>query len=60
MKSKIYNTHTHPISLKDLKHRITQNCRYITPKIFANVRLSFNNRLFMCQEVNGRQFEHLL
>lgn len=58
LKSVIYCT---PVAcVEDLRNRITEACRKVTPEILTRVRSEFVNRLYYCQEVTGNQFEHLL
>ncbi|KAL1493663.1 hypothetical protein ABEB36_009361 [Hypothenemus hampei] len=49
-----------PNNIEDLKIRITEEIRLITPQMLTNVTKKFANRLAHCQQVNGGQFEHLL
>lgn len=58
LKSKIYATQ--PESLDDLRNRIINECRQITPQILSNVRERFQQNLFYCMEVNGAHFQHLI
>lgn len=58
LKSKIYSTE--PESLEDLRQRIVNECRQITPEHLQNVRNRFEQNLYYCMEANGAQFEHLL
>lgn len=58
LKSKIYATE--PGSLEELRRRIVEECRQITPQILQNVRERFEQNLYHCMEVGGAQFEHLL
>lgn len=58
LKNKIYVTE--PESLEDLRHRIIEECRRITPEILRNVRSHFEQNLYLCMEMGGRQFEHLI
>lgn len=51
---------TKPTDLDDLKIRITQEIRRITPEVINNVQGEFINRLGYCQLTIGRHFEHLL
>uniref|UniRef100_A0A1B6JM23 Tc1-like transposase DDE domain-containing protein n=1 Tax=Homalodisca liturata TaxID=320908 RepID=A0A1B6JM23_9HEMI len=58
LKSVIYCT---PVAcVEDLRNRITEACRKVTPEILTRVRSEFVNRLYYCQEVTGNQYEHLL
>lgn len=45
---------------RHLRERITESCRSVTPEMLARVRGSFQRRIDICQEREGRQFEHLL
>lgn len=58
LKSRIYSTP--PASLEDLRQRITNECRQITPEMLQNVRERFQQNLYYCMEAGGWQFEHLL
>lgn len=58
VKSKVFVTQ--PESLDELRQRIIGICASLTPEVFQNVREEFEDRLFMCQEVNGAHFEHLI
>lgn len=58
LKSKIYATQ--PESLDDLRNRIINECRQITPEMLRNVRERFEQNLFYCMEVNGGHFQHLI
>uniref|UniRef100_A0A8D9AAQ2 Histone-lysine N-methyltransferase SETMAR n=1 Tax=Cacopsylla melanoneura TaxID=428564 RepID=A0A8D9AAQ2_9HEMI len=58
LKSKVYETP--PNDIQDLKNRITNACRTITPGMLRNVRQEFVNRLHICREQAGSQFEQLL
>lgn len=58
LKSKIYATQ--PESLDDLRNRIINECRQITPQMLNNVRERFQQNLFYCMEVNGAHFQHLI
>lgn len=58
LKSKIYATQ--PESLEELRRRIVEECRLITPQILQNVRARFEQNLYYCMEAGGHQFEHLL
>lgn len=51
---------TQPANIEELKQRINEECRNITPQMLQNVRENFMNRLPRCQEMNGGQFEHLV
>lgn len=57
VKEKVYATE--PTTPQDMKMRIRQACREITPTVLQRVRASFINRINKCIEVNGRVFEHL-
>lgn len=58
LKSKIYSTQ--PDSIEDLRRRIVNECRQITPEMLQNVRHRFEQNLFHCMEANGEQFEYLI
>uniref|UniRef100_A0A6P7GZL0 Uncharacterized protein LOC114348932 n=1 Tax=Diabrotica virgifera virgifera TaxID=50390 RepID=A0A6P7GZL0_DIAVI len=47
-------------SLEELKNSIREECRKTSPRILANVRREFYNRLGYCLVQNGGIFEHLL
>lgn len=58
LKSKVYATQ--PADIEDLRQRIIEECRQVTPQVLANVRELFESRLYYCMEMNGGHFEHLL
>lgn len=58
LKTKVYETR--PQNLDELRMRIENACRLVTPEMLENVRHAFESRLYFCQEVNGGHFEHLL
>lgn len=58
LKSVVYRTP--PQSIDDLRNRIIEECRNLTPQVFENVRNAFENRLYYCLNVNGEHFEHLI
>lgn len=58
LKSKVYATQ--PANIEDLRQRIIEECRQLTPQVFANVRSLFQSRLYYCMEVNGGHYEQLL
>lgn len=58
LKSKIYKTQ--PQSLNDLRQRIIDECRAITPEMLHNVRERFEQNLYYCMDAGGQQFQHLL
>lgn len=58
LKSKIYATECD--SLEELRQRIIDECRRITPEMLENVRQKFEQNLYNCMEVGGAHFEHLL
>jgi len=45
---------------EDIKNRIREACRSITPAVLRNVRRVFRRRLERCIQQNGRAFEHLI
>lgn len=49
-----------PTTKDDMKRRIQNAFHSITPQVLLNVRQSFERRLQLCIEENGRQFEHLM
>lgn len=51
---------TPPTTPEDMKERIVQAFRSITPEMLRNVSASFNERVNLCIRENGRHFEHLL
>ena len=57
LKTRVYTTK--PNNVDDLKARIRNEVRRITPQMIRNVRNEFETRLALCQEVGGAQFEHL-
>lgn len=58
IKSKVYSTP--PTSLEDLRRRIIDVCREVTPQVLQNVRERFEDNLYYCMEVGGQHFQHLL
>jgi hypothetical protein len=58
IKSIVYKTK--PLNLDDLRGRITNAIRSVTPEMLSNVRRHFYLRLGCCQDVRGAHFEHLL
>lgn len=58
IKSEVYRTEA--TTRDDMKERIRQAFRQITPQMLQNVRRSFAERLHKCISENGRHFEHLL
>lgn len=58
LKSVIYNTAMD--NLEELERRIREECSKITTEQLENVRRSFVDRVYHCQEVGGYQFEHRL
>ena len=57
LKSKVYETQ--PNNIEILKEKIREECRLISADTFQRVRAEFYNRILLCQEVGGAQFEHL-
>ena len=55
---KIQDYTTQPESLDDLRARIINECRQITPEILSNVRERFQQYLHYCMEVNGAHFQN--
>lgn len=58
LKSNVYVTK--PADIQELKQRIADECRKITPQMLRNVRAAFEMRLYHCQAAMGAQFEHLI
>lgn len=58
LKTKIYATQ--PDSLEDLRQRIINECRLVTPEMLQNVRQRFEQNLYNCMDAGGQHFEHLL
>jgi len=48
-----------PANLEELKEKIVRECREINQNMRDNVIEEFNNRLYVCQVAEGKQFEHL-
>jgi hypothetical protein len=49
-----------PNSIEDLRQRIRDEIRQITPEMLQNARDARYYRFEICQERNGAHFEHLL
>jgi len=49
-----------PTTREDMKNRIREACRSITPVVLHDVRRAFHRRLERCIQQNGRAFEHLI
>jgi hypothetical protein len=49
-----------PTSENDLKEKIRNAFRSITPLMLSNVRASFRKRVDTCLQLNGHHFEHVL
>lgn len=58
VKNKVYASS--PTTAEDMKERITNAFREITPDILVNVDNIFKRRMRMCIQENGRHFEQLL
>lgn len=58
LKNRVYINR--PNNLEELKQRIRDEIRSISPQILQNVRNGFYYRLGYCQMEEGGQFEHLL
>ena len=58
LKSKVYVNR--PNIVDDLKQRIRQEIRLISPKVIENVQRKTFLRLEKCVEINGQNIEHLL
>lgn len=50
---------TQPASLEDLKDRINNVIRHISPHTLSNVSAEVRDRVRHCLQVDGRHFEHL-
>lgn len=60
IKSKIYSTEEEQANnLNELRLKITNCLKSITPDVFANVRRNFYDRVALCLEIEGGRFEHL-
>lgn len=58
LKDRVYVTE--PTSPDDLKRRIEDACRSVTPAMLHLVRRSFRRRIALCIEEHGHTFEHLM
>lgn len=58
LKSKVYVVR--PQNLEELKNRISDEMRRITPEVIRNVQEECVHRFAYCQEADGWQFEHLI
>lgn len=58
LKDKVFRTV--PDNLQEMRNRILENCQLIDQEMFARVRKSFEWRILLCIQEEGRQFEHLL
>ncbi|KAJ8937566.1 hypothetical protein NQ318_000107 [Aromia moschata] len=58
IKEAVYRTQ--PTDLQDLRDRITRAVNNITPAQMENVLRDFENRIHLCHQMNGGQFEHLI
>lgn len=58
VKDKVYSSP--PTTINDMKNRITQAFRDISPEMLANVDECFKKRIRLCAHHNGRHFEHLV
>ena len=57
LKDRVYKTK--PQNLDELRQRIIDESALIPPEMIQNAINAFYHRLAYCQEVNGKQFEHL-
>lgn len=58
LKDRVFRTTCETI--EEMEERILVNCRITDEDIFARVRESFAQRVFVCMQQEGKQFEHLL
>lgn len=58
IKGIVYNTP--PTTADDMKNRIIDAFRTVTPRMLSRVMNSFEKRISKCLEMDGRHFEHLL
>lgn len=58
IKDRVYRTEVK--DLAELKKRISDCCKTVTPDMLAMVRNEMDSRIHICQEVNGGTFEQLL
>lgn len=58
LKDRVFKTK--PLTLNELRQRILDECAMIPEQYFTHCIESFYHRLAYCQEVDGKQFEHLL
>ena len=58
IKGMVYNTP--PTTPEDMKYRIREAFQNIPPNILTKVGNSFEKRVRLCLEMNGRHFEHKL
>lgn len=58
LKDKVFRTK--PEDLQEMRDRILENCQIPDEEMFARVRKSFEERMFLCMHEEGRHFEHLL
>lgn len=58
VKQKVYITA--PENLENLRNRITEVCRQITPYMLQKARRNLLRRARLCVQNNGGHFEHLL
>lgn len=49
-----------PENLQEMQNRIVENCMLVDAEMLARVRASFQDRIFICMQEDGKQFEQLL
>lgn len=49
-----------PVNLQEMQNRIVENCMLIDADMLARVRASFGDRILICMQEDGKQFEQLL
>lgn len=58
LKDKVFRTT--PENILEMENRILENCQIIEKEMFGRVRKSFEERILLCLDQEGKQFEHLL
>jgi len=51
---------TRPLNVDDLKQRIREACRRVTPEMLQDVRAAFMELIQLCAEHDGGHVEHLI
>ncbi|ERL95877.1 hypothetical protein D910_00519 [Dendroctonus ponderosae] len=52
--------HTLPTTSNDMKTRIRDAFKTVTPQMLSRVSSGFAKRIYKCLEMDGQYFEHLL